>query len=95
ALLLALVVIGAVGVLLYDISAVRAGRDAMHWRQVAAGDLATRQLQDTWVLVGAGVAAASRSRPPRTSAVVRRIGSTARSPGVAARTISHRPSAAA
>ncbi|GAA1368248.1 DUF6286 domain-containing protein [Streptomyces beijiangensis] len=58
ALLLALVVIGAVGVLLYDISAVRAGRDAMHWRQVAAGDLATRQLQDTWVLVGAGVAAA-------------------------------------
>ncbi|WP_329115276.1 DUF6286 domain-containing protein [Streptomyces sp. NBC_01465] len=58
ALLLALVVIGAAGVLLYDISAVRAGRPAMHWRKTAVDDLATRPLDDTWVLVGAGVAAA-------------------------------------
>ncbi|MEV0096360.1 DUF6286 domain-containing protein [Streptomyces sp. NPDC050738] len=58
ALLLALVVIGGAGLLLYDISAVRAGRPAMHWRKVVADDLATRPLDDTWVLAGAGVAAA-------------------------------------
>ncbi|MEU6843136.1 DUF6286 domain-containing protein [Streptomyces sp. NPDC046716] len=56
--LAALVLLGGVGVLLYDIAAVRAGRDAMQWRRTLADDLATRPLDDTAVLIGAGVAAA-------------------------------------
>ncbi|MER5951086.1 DUF6286 domain-containing protein [Streptomyces sp. NPDC001904] len=58
AALAALVLLGAAGVLLYDIAAVRAGRDAMQWRRTLADDLATRPLDDTAVLIGAGVAAA-------------------------------------
>ncbi|MFJ3230531.1 DUF6286 domain-containing protein [Streptomyces sp. NPDC086787] len=42
---------------LYDIAAVRAHRPAMRWRRELAAQLATRPLDDTWVLVGAGVAA--------------------------------------
>ncbi|WP_327427719.1 MULTISPECIES: DUF6286 domain-containing protein [unclassified Streptomyces] len=52
---LALVVSGA---FLYDITAVRAHRPAMHWRRELARQLAEQPLDDTWVLVGAGVAAA-------------------------------------
>ncbi|MGX1884110.1 DUF6286 domain-containing protein [Streptomyces sp. NPDC055287] len=58
AALVALVVLGGVGLLLYDIAAVRAGHPAMRWRRELADDLATRPLDDVWVLVGAGVAAA-------------------------------------
>ncbi|MFC9291358.1 DUF6286 domain-containing protein [Streptomyces sp. NPDC057052] len=46
------------GVLLYDIAAVRADRPALHVRRELARQLAERPLDDTWVLVGAGVAAA-------------------------------------
>ncbi|WP_411084372.1 DUF6286 domain-containing protein [Streptomyces sp. cmx-18-6] len=57
AALLALVLLGAAGLLLYDIAAVRAGRPAMQWRRSLADGLAERQLDDVAVLVGAGVAA--------------------------------------
>ncbi|MEU6536277.1 DUF6286 domain-containing protein [Streptomyces sp. NPDC047000] len=54
ALLLALLA----GVLLYDVAAVRAHRPApLVRRRDLARQLATRPLDDTWVLVGAGVAA--------------------------------------
>ncbi|MEU1406129.1 DUF6286 domain-containing protein [Streptomyces sp. NPDC005728] len=52
-----LLLVGA-GVLLYDIAAVRAHRPAMHWRRALAQQLAERPLDNTWVLAGAGVAAA-------------------------------------
>ncbi|QJT00845.1 hypothetical protein G9272_11465 [Streptomyces asoensis] len=43
---------------LYDVAAVRAHRTAMAWRSGLARQLAERPLDDIWVLVGAGVAAA-------------------------------------
>ncbi|MET9134468.1 DUF6286 domain-containing protein [Streptomyces antibioticus] len=46
------------GAFLYDVVAVRADHDAMPWRRGLARELAERPLDDTWVLVGAGVAAA-------------------------------------
>ncbi|MEU6556813.1 DUF6286 domain-containing protein [Streptomyces sp. NPDC046915] len=52
-----LLLLGA-GVFLYDIAAVRAHRPAMGWRRDLARQLAERQLDDTWVLAGAGVALA-------------------------------------
>lgn len=58
AALLSLVVLGAAGLLLYDVVAVRADRPAMHWRRVLAQELAKRPLDNVWVLVGAGVVAA-------------------------------------
>jgi len=58
AALLALVLLGAAGLLLYDIAAVRAGHPAMQWRRSLADGLAERPLDDVAVLVGAGVAAA-------------------------------------
>lgn len=51
--LLALVVLGGAGLLLYDIAAVRANRPAMHWRRVFAADLATWRLDELWVLAAA------------------------------------------
>jgi hypothetical protein len=56
--IVALVILVGSGVFLYDIAAVRADRPAMHWRRSLARQLADRSLDDTWVLVGAGVAAA-------------------------------------
>ncbi|MGV9314082.1 DUF6286 domain-containing protein [Streptomyces sp. NPDC003691] len=56
--LLALVVLGAAGLLLYDVAAVRAGRPAMAWRREAADWLATTRLDSTWAMAGAAVAAA-------------------------------------
>ncbi|MFE9999346.1 DUF6286 domain-containing protein [Streptomyces avermitilis] len=56
--LLALLVLLGAGLLLYDVVAVRAHRPAMHWRRFLARQLAERPLDDTWVLVGAGLAAA-------------------------------------
>lgn len=53
----ALVVLVVAGFFLYDIAAVRAGRPPMRWRRELAHQLAERPLDDTWVLVGAGVAA--------------------------------------
>ncbi len=58
AALVALVVLAGTGLLLYDIAAVRAGHSAMKWRRELADGLATRPLDDVWVLVGAGVLAA-------------------------------------
>ncbi|MFI6340022.1 DUF6286 domain-containing protein [Streptomyces sp. NPDC050535] len=56
-ILAVLVLVGA-GAFLYDVAAVRADRPAMHWRRSLARQLAERPLDDTWVLVGSGVAAA-------------------------------------
>ncbi|MFH8730690.1 MULTISPECIES: DUF6286 domain-containing protein [unclassified Streptomyces] len=58
AALVAVVLLGAAGILLYDIAAVRAGHSAMHWRRALARELAERPLDNVWVLVGAGVAVA-------------------------------------
>lgn len=57
AALLALVLLGGAGLLLYDIAAVRADHPAMQWRRSLADGLAERRLDDAAVLVGAGVAA--------------------------------------
>lgn len=58
AAILALLVLAGAGLLLYDIVAVRLDRAAMAWRRSLARELAERPLDDIWVLVGAGVAAA-------------------------------------
>ncbi|MEU2425763.1 DUF6286 domain-containing protein [Streptomyces sp. NPDC007851] len=58
AALVALLTLVVAGAFLYDIAAVRARRPATHWRRELARQLAERQLDDPWVLVGAGVAAA-------------------------------------
>ncbi|MFS8204573.1 DUF6286 domain-containing protein [Streptomyces sp. CWNU-52B] len=58
AAVLALLLLAATGLLLYDVVAVRADRPAMRWRGSLARELAERPLDDTWVLVGAGVATA-------------------------------------
>ncbi|WP_217235819.1 DUF6286 domain-containing protein [Streptomyces sp. AC555_RSS877] len=56
--IVALLLLVVAGAFLYDIAAVRAGRDALAWRRDLARQLAERPLDDIWVLVGAGVAAA-------------------------------------
>ncbi|BBC37557.1 hypothetical protein SGFS_088510 [Streptomyces graminofaciens] len=56
--ILAVLLLLGTGFFLYDIVAVRAGRSAMAWRRSLARQLAERPLDDTWVLVGAGVAVA-------------------------------------
>ncbi|APY88984.1 hypothetical protein DCW30_33975 [Streptomyces alfalfae] len=58
AALLAVLVLAGTGLLLYDVVAVRADHSAMHWRRELARELGERPLDDTAVLVGAGVAAA-------------------------------------
>lgn len=54
AALLAAVVLGGAGLLLYDVAAVRADRTAMSWRRELADDLAARPLDDTGTLAAAG-----------------------------------------
>ncbi|MFE9437440.1 DUF6286 domain-containing protein [Streptomyces sp. NPDC006602] len=56
--IVALLLLVVAGAFLYDVAAVRADRDALAWRRELARQLAARPLDDTWVLVGAGVAAA-------------------------------------
>jgi hypothetical protein len=56
--ILALLLLVAAGAFLYDVAAVRAGRNALRWRTWLAQQLAERPLDDTAVLVGAGIAAA-------------------------------------
>ncbi|MYS89247.1 MULTISPECIES: DUF6286 domain-containing protein [Streptomyces] len=56
--IVALLLLGLAGLFLYDIVSVRADRPVMSWRRELARQLAGRPLDDTWVLVGAGVAAA-------------------------------------
>ncbi|WP_051723064.1 DUF6286 domain-containing protein [Streptomyces albus] len=58
ATVVALVAAAGTGLLLYDVAAVRAGGPAMRWRRVLADELATRPLDDPWVLAGAALAAA-------------------------------------
>ncbi|MGW0628025.1 DUF6286 domain-containing protein [Streptomyces sp. NPDC002758] len=58
AAVVALLLLLGAGVFLYDIAAVRAHRPAMQWRRTLARQLAERPLDNTWVLVGAGVATA-------------------------------------
>ncbi|WP_374112935.1 DUF6286 domain-containing protein [Streptomyces sp. WAC 00631] len=58
AAIVALVAVTATGLLLYDVAAVRAGGPAMRWRRVLADELATRPLDDRWVLAGAALTAA-------------------------------------
>ncbi|WP_405809646.1 DUF6286 domain-containing protein [Streptomyces sp. NBC_01520] len=58
AALVALVVLGGAGLLLYDVAAVRADHPAMRWRRSLADDLASRHLDDVWVLAGSAAAAA-------------------------------------
>ncbi|MET7475375.1 DUF6286 domain-containing protein [Streptomyces sp. NPDC005648] len=57
AAVVALLLLAVTALFLYDIAAVRAHRPAMAWRRGLAHQLATRPLDDTWVLVGAAVAA--------------------------------------
>lgn len=57
AALAALVIAAATGMLLFDISAVRLGRQAAAWRIHLAHELATRPLDDAWILTGAALAA--------------------------------------
>ncbi|WP_231406503.1 DUF6286 domain-containing protein [Streptomyces sp. MC1] len=58
AALVALVVLAAAGVTLYDVAAVRAGGRAALWRRVLADELASRRVDDVWMLTGAAVASA-------------------------------------
>lgn len=55
---LAALLLAGAALLLYDVVAVRAGRPALGWRRSLARELAERPLDDTWVLTGAGIAAA-------------------------------------
>ncbi|NEC74276.1 hypothetical protein G3I25_22335, partial [Streptomyces rochei] len=56
--IVALLLLVVAGAFLYDVVAVRTGRSALGWRRELARQLAERPLDDTWVRVGAGVAAA-------------------------------------
>ncbi|MFI1769986.1 DUF6286 domain-containing protein [Streptomyces sp. NPDC020800] len=58
AALVASVVLVAAGAALTDVVAVRAGRPAAAWRRHLADELATRPVDDVWMLTGAAVAAA-------------------------------------
>ncbi|MCF3121726.1 MULTISPECIES: DUF6286 domain-containing protein [Streptomyces] len=57
AAVLALLLLGGAGLLLYDVVAVRADHPAMWWRRELAHQLGERPLEDTAVLAGAAVAA--------------------------------------
>ena len=54
--IVALLCVAGTGLFLYDVAAVRAGRQAMLWRRRLADELATRPLDDPWIIGGASVA---------------------------------------
>ncbi|PBC81688.1 MULTISPECIES: DUF6286 domain-containing protein [unclassified Streptomyces] len=56
AAVVALVLLAAAGLLLYDVVAVRADHPAMAWRRWLARELATRHLDNPWVLAPAALA---------------------------------------
>ncbi|GGS25551.1 hypothetical protein GCM10010269_75220 [Streptomyces humidus] len=58
AVVVAVLLLVVAAAFLYDIAAVRVHRPGMAWRRALAQQLAERPLDDVWVLVGAGVAAA-------------------------------------
>ncbi|MGP4001939.1 DUF6286 domain-containing protein [Streptomyces sp. 8N706] len=53
ATIVAALVVAGVGLVLYDVAAVRAGRNAMAWRRRLAEELAERPLDDAWMIGGA------------------------------------------
>lgn len=53
----AAVILGLSGLFLYDVASVRADRHAMAWRTRLAHELATRHLDNGWVIGGASLAA--------------------------------------
>ncbi|WP_330456356.1 DUF6286 domain-containing protein [Streptomyces sp. NBC_00820] len=55
---MASVILVAAGAALFDVVAVRAGSRAAGWRRHLADELATRPVDDVWMLTGAAVAAA-------------------------------------
>lgn len=57
AAVVAAILLGAAALVLYDVAAVRADHPAMYWRRWLADQLATQPLDNTWVMVGTGVAA--------------------------------------
>ncbi|WP_405580020.1 DUF6286 domain-containing protein [Streptomyces sp. NBC_01190] len=54
----ALPILGLAVLFLVDVINVRAGNKAMSWRRSLAHQLATRHLDDTWIILGASVCAA-------------------------------------
>lgn len=56
--IVALLCVAGTGLFLYDVAAVRAGRTAMLWRRRLADELASRPLDDAWVIGGASAAMA-------------------------------------
>ncbi|MFI0766635.1 DUF6286 domain-containing protein [Streptomyces sp. NPDC021218] len=56
--IVALVIAAVSGLLLYDMAAVRSGRPAMRWREWLADELASRPLDDAWIMGGAAALAA-------------------------------------
>ena len=58
AALTAAAILGLSGLFLYDVSSVRADREGMYWRKKLADELATRHLDDIWIILGASVCAA-------------------------------------
>ncbi|CDR11963.1 DUF6286 domain-containing protein [Streptomyces iranensis] len=56
--IVALVIAAVSGLLLYDVAAVRSGRRAMRWRDWLADELASRPLDNAWVVGGAALLAA-------------------------------------
>ncbi|MGX1882192.1 DUF6286 domain-containing protein, partial [Streptomyces sp. NPDC055287] len=56
ATIVALLSVAATGLLLYDVVSVRASGPEMRWRRRLAEELATRPLEDIWLIVGAAVA---------------------------------------
>ncbi|MFF5309968.1 DUF6286 domain-containing protein [Streptomyces massasporeus] len=58
AAIVAMLSVAATGLFLYDVVSVRAGGPAMRWRRRLAEELATRPLDDIWMIVGAAVAMA-------------------------------------
>ncbi|WP_432172740.1 DUF6286 domain-containing protein [Streptomyces sp. Tue6028] len=57
AALVAVVALCVTGAFLYDVIAVRAGRPGGAWRTRLADELATRPVDDPWLLIGGAVAA--------------------------------------
>lgn len=54
--IVAVLLLACSGLFLFDVASVRTGQQAMRWRTVLADELASRPLDDLWVLIGAAVA---------------------------------------
>lgn len=58
ATIVAMLAAAGTGLFLYDVAAVRTGRSTMRWRRTLADELATRPLDDLWLIAGAALAMA-------------------------------------